>query len=356
MHPLIAPLALITHFTLFTNTTLPQQPTNPTSSITQRTQLTRADVLHPINQQSIILYDQARDKDLPLRIIYPTNLRPNSPTPAIIFSHGAGGAGTNYDPLALHWATQGYIVLLPTHSDSITTNAPAASGRPLVQRLRNRMTARNNRNARLGPDFDFTDWPNRPRDISFIIDSLAAIESVIPETEGRIDPNRIGVGGHSYGAFTSQLIAGTDPIGPGNFADNRSRCQLLISPQGTGGLLNNTSWNSFTGPSFTISGDNDTGRSGEPALWRREPYDNSPANTHTLLWIDDAYHNFGGISGQAFPLPDQGPENPTHVQIVQAATLAFWDHHLRNESQDIPAFADILESQLESQPVSIEHN
>ncbi|MGJ8637103.1 MAG: alpha/beta hydrolase family protein [Phycisphaerales bacterium] len=353
MHPLIAPLALIT---LITSTTISQQQQQPSTPTPTANQLTRADNLHPITQRNITLHDTQRDKDLPLRVIYPTNLQPDTPTPTIIFSHGAGGAGTNYDPLALHWATQGYIVLLPTHSDSITTNAPTTSGRPFIQRLHNRKTARAKRNARLGPDFDFTDWPNRPRDISFVIDSVSTIESIIPDLAGRIDPNRIGVGGHSYGAFTAQLIAGTDPIGPGNFTDSRSRCQLLISPQGSGGLLNNTSWNTFTGPSFTITGDNDTGRNGEPATWRREPFDNSPPNTHTLLWIDDAYHNFGGIAGQVLPLPDQGPENPTHVQIVQTATLAFWDHHLRNESQDIPAFADTLESQLESQAVSIEHN
>lgn len=353
MHPLIIPLTLIT---LFTNATIPQQPSTPNPTDTLRTQITRSDNLHPISQQNITLYDTQRDKNLSLRVIYPTNPQPNTPT--IIFSHGAGGSGTNYDPLALHWATQGYIVLLPTHSDSITTNARAVfPGRPLIQQLHNRNNTRAQRNSTLGPDFDFSDWPNRPRDISFIIDSVTAIESIIPDIAGRIDPNRIGVGGHSYGAFTAQLIAGTDPIGPGNFTDNRSRCQLLISPQGLGGLLNKNSWNTFTGPSFTISGDNDTGQDGsQPAIWRRDPFDNSPPNTHSLLWIDDAYHNFGGISGQVIPLPDQGPENPTHVQIVQAATLAFWDHHLRNESQDIPAFAEILESQLANQAVTIEHN
>ncbi len=329
-------------------------PTNPPSTTSTSTDQQKYFVI----EHTLVLHDDERDKDLHIRILHPSNHALNTPT--IIFSHGYGGSGLNYDPLAQHWATHGYIVILPTHSDAIIN--PLESNNPKrgqrLKSIRERIQERKANKPAAG--FDFSDWYNRPRDISFILDSLDEIEKQTPLNNQAIDRDRIGIGGHSYGAFTSQLINGTDPLGPQDFTDPRATCALLISPQGTGGLFTKDAWDNFQGPALTITGDNDEGREGQPATWRREPYDHSPPNTHTLLWINDAYHNFGGISGQILPLPDQGPENPTHVQIVQNATLTFWDHHLKDQSHYIAQFADILadklDDQLESDQVTIEHN
>jgi dienelactone hydrolase len=314
-----------------------------------------------IASYSLVLRDNKRDKDLPINVVYPYNF-PTQKTslPTIVFSHGAGGSGNMYQPLAQFWATQGYIVILPTHSDSIVLKRKSEDDTNVNERRRmqsRRLYRRGLENGSLvAGAIDFSDWANRPRDISYIIDSLDEIEKQTPLNNQAIDRDRIGVGGHSYGAFTSQLINGTDPLGPADFTDPRATCALLISPQGTGGLFTKDAWDNFQGPALTITGDNDEGREGQPATWRREPYDHSPPNTHTLLWINDAYHNFGGISGQVLPLPDQGPENPTHVQLVQNATLAFWNHHLKDQSHDIAQFADTLEQRLDSDEVIIEHN
>lgn len=308
-----------------------------------------------VQEQSFVLHDANRDKDLPVRVLYPDQFGGEGAVPTIIFSHGAGGSGEYYNPLAQHWASHGYIVILPTHTDSIG-RITKDGVREMFNNIRDR--EREKRRGASGRGLlDFSDWPNRPRDISFIIDSTGLIEEQVPGIEGRIDPDRIGVGGHSFGAFTAQLIGGTDPVGPGEFADPRSRCELLISPQGLGGLFTDRSWKGFTGPALTISGDNDEGRNGEPANpWRRDPFDHSPPDTHTLLWIEGAYHNFGGISGRVLPGPDHGPANLHHVDLVKRATLAFWDHHLRDASGDTDAFGDELRELLKGEAVSVENN
>jgi len=306
-------------------------------------------------EHSIELHDTDRNKDLSIRIVYPERFSEDGPAPTIVFSHGAGGSGNFYNPLAHHWATSGYIVILPTHSDSLVESAGEGADSSRRERIREILKRRREGERGVG-GLDFSYWANRPRDVSFIIDQLDEIETRVPAIENRIDHDRIGVGGHSYGAFTAQLIGGTDPLGPGEFADPRVRCVLLISPQGVGGLLTESSWDSFVGPALTISGDNDEGRNGEPAIWRRDGFDRSPENTHTLMWIEDAYHNFGGISGRILPGPDQGPANPVHVQYVQDATNAFWNHHLRNRSDDVDAFADELRKSLANEPIEIENN
>lgn len=325
------------------------QPTNSSSG----TPIESKEVA--IREQSFVLRDQVREKDLSIRVVYPDRFISDSPVPTIVFSHGAGGSGNFYNPLAHHWVQRGYIVILPTHSDSLVGRAGGDADAPRRERIRDAIRRRQS-GARGAGGLDFSDWANRPRDVSFIIDELDAIESRVPSIQGRIDRDRIGVGGHSFGAFTAQLIAGTDPLGREDFRDSRVRCVLLISPQGVGGLLNESSWDSFVGPALTISGDNDEGRNGEPAIWRRDGFDRSPENTHTLMWIEDAYHNFGGISGRILPGPDQGPANPVHVQYVQDATNAFWNHHLRNRSDDVDAFADELRKSLANEPIEIENN
>lgn len=311
-------------------------------------------VIH-VRTHSFVLHDSKREKDLPVRVVYPDTFTTDGSAPTIIFSHGAGGSGNFYNPLATEWATHGYIVILPTHSDSLVENAGEDSDTTRGDRVRE-LLKRRREGARGAGGLDFSDWANRPRDVSFLIDQLDEIESQVPAINDRIDSDRIGVGGHSFGAFTAQLIGGTDPIGPGEFSDQRAQCVLHISPQGVGGLLTESSWDTFVGPALTISGDNDEGRNGEPAIWRRDGFDRSPEDTHTLLWIDDAYHNFGGISGRVLPGPNHGPANPHHVDLVKRATLAFWDHHLRDTSDDVDAFAKLLSTQLKGEPVSVEHN
>ena len=58
----------------------------------------------------------------------------------------------------------------------------------------------------------FHDWANRPKDVAFILDSLDAIEAKVQGLKGKMDKKTIGVGGHSFGAHTGQLVAGTTTV------------------------------------------------------------------------------------------------------------------------------------------------
>src|SRR5438093_12034742 len=69
---------------------------------------------------------------------------------------------------------------------------------------------------------------NRVADVKLVLDSLDDLELGVPELKGKMDHGKIGVGGHSYGAFTSLLIAGMN----GAFTDPRVRAVLAMSPPG----------------------------------------------------------------------------------------------------------------------------
>ena len=109
-----------------------------------------------------------------------------------------------------------------------------------------------------------------------------------------------------------------------SFRDERVRCILPISAQGTGQQgLTDTSWDKLTLPMMTITGsrDQDAGKQGPD--WKKQPYLHSPAGSKYLVFIEDANHvSFGGYNGR---------END-FTPIVKATTLAFWDAHLKGDA------------------------
>ncbi|MEM9055983.1 MAG: alpha/beta fold hydrolase [Pseudomonadota bacterium] len=255
----------------------------------------------------LVLPDPARNKELQLRVTYP---QAGGPLPVIVFSHGAWASKDDYRVLANHWAANGYVVIQPNHSDAGTLG-----GKP-------------------GPGA-FRDWQNRPKDVHKILDSLSFVEGSIGDLAGKLDRSVIGVGGHSFGANTAQLVAGAHVTMPGGrklsgFSDSRPRAYLLISPQGVGGQYREDAWRDMTSPVMTITGTNDKGREGSGWQWRTDPHRLSPPGDKYLLVLDKAYHDMGGVVGNN-PLYEY-PANDRQVALVKAASLAFWDAHVKNRA------------------------
>jgi predicted dienelactone hydrolase len=172
----------------------------------------------PITTRELYLEDSRRQKTVPVRITFPQG---DGPFPVIIFSHGLFGSRDSYSYLAEFWAQHGYACIQPSHDDSIRWMRERGKTPRLRQMLKQQ------------PE-DKTAWINRVGDISFIIDSLP----LDPELAGKFDTHRIGVGGHSYGAYTSMLIGGArvphQELAPkiDSLADSRVKAIIAMSPQG----------------------------------------------------------------------------------------------------------------------------
>jgi len=251
------------------------------------------------------VYDKKRGVSIPLRIFYPSGN--SGPYPVIIFSHSQNGSNSDYDMLMTHWASHGYIGIVPQHADS--PNSGRSSERAFA---------------------------DRPKDISSIIDGLDDLMGE-PELKGKIDRNRIGVGGHFLGAFTSYLVAGAKryPLtgeATWNFDDPRISAVLLISPQGRGQGMREDSWSGIDTPMMTITGSGDPSRrTGNPPEWRTEPYQFSPPGDKYLVFIEDYQsrrtaetrneNTYSGIVGQ-----------PAIGYIYKVST-DFWDAYLANDAQ-----------------------
>ncbi len=181
----------------------------------------------------IVLHDVARRKDIPLKIYYPVGA---GPFPVIVFSHGAWASKDSYFALGQYWASHGYVSIHPSHADSRKDSGFRGTLRATIS--------------------DPQAWEDRPKDISFVLDSLSEVERKAPALRGKLDRTRIGVGGHSFGAYTAEAVAGATVQMPGrtqpqSFADKRVR---LCRDVATGDRRNGTD-RSFVGqhPSADVS-------------------------------------------------------------------------------------------------------
>jgi predicted dienelactone hydrolase len=270
----------------------------------------------------LVVHDAARNKDLRVVAVYPQG---PGPYPVIVFSHGGGGSPRSYMTLSRYWASHGYVVLLPTHADSRSLQ-PDPDNR--LQRGEGLRTV----------FIDAPAWVNRPKDVSFLLDSLVQLEQMAPELTGKLDPTKIGVGGHSFGAFTAQVIGGATltlpgQTGPVSLADERVKAVLMLSGQGPGQMgLTEHSWENFRLPAMGMTGSLDRGALGQGPEWRRRAFELSPPGDKYFVFIEGASHfSFNDLSGPLARL--QQPQREAVSGYIRMASLAFWDAYLRGDAQ-----------------------
>ncbi len=269
----------------------------------------------------LILHDAQRNKDLHVKVTYPQTA---GKFPVIVFSHGYGGSKDTYASLVEYWAARGYIIIQPTHDDSIAQRKANGQIRGVMQGF-----------SKLGEDIsDPAQWRNRARDVSFVIDSLEEIERRVPGLAGKIDRARIGVGGHSFGALTTELIGGLTFTPPGasqpeSLADRRVSALLVLSgagPKQHG--VDETSWQSITAPMMLMTGTRDLGVGGLRPEQRIKPYELVRSVHKYAIVLDGGGHmTFTGLPSR------MGTEPAVLYETVQVASVAFWDAYLKNSDK-----------------------
>lgn len=261
-----------------------------------------------ISVRPVTLTAPGRGHDLQVRVSAPTRGRG---LPVIAFSHGMTLTMDDYAPLSEFWAARGFVVIQPTHLDSLGV----APGDPRAADI----------------------WRIRVQDLTHILDQLDRVEAAVPGLPGRIDRGLVVAAGHSWGAQTASMLAGArvvegDRAPRQSTADPRVKAALLLCLPGTGGTdltplateyfpFMNPDFTNLTTPSLVVAGDHDQSPlSTRGPDWFIDGYRLSPGASD-LLVLAGGEHGLGGIQG--YNDSRTTDESPQRVAAVQHATVAW---------------------------------
>lgn len=114
------------------------------------------------------------------------------PAPIVIISHGFGALKDNFNLIAQHLASHGFVAIVPDHVGS-----DLAFRQSFLQ-------------GRLNTILSPIEYINRPQEISFLIDELERLAANDPTWATRLNLDRIGVYGDSLGGATVLSLAGAE--------------------------------------------------------------------------------------------------------------------------------------------------
>jgi hypothetical protein len=262
----------------------------------------------------LVVKDADRSRSLPIRVYLPAD---NAAAAVLLFSHGLGGARSMGTYLANHWSHRGYVAVFLQHpgsDDSLWRGKPLREIMPALQR------------AAGGENFLL-----RVRDVPAVLDQLENWNAAGNHPlAGRLDMQRVGMSGHSFGALTTQAVSGQSfPGGQQPATDPRIKAALPMSPSAP---RRGDAADAFGGvaiPWLLMTGTNDLSRIGGQTLaMRMAVYPALPPGHKYELVLDGAEHS-------AFtdrPLPgERGGRNPNHHRSILALSTAFWDAYLRED-------------------------
>ena len=268
-------------------------------------------------------------RKVPLKVHLPAS---GGPFPVVVLSHGAGGDWDTHYAQAQHLASHGYAVLCLEH---VGSNAKRMKeGFRLMKNLEEMI-------------HDSSEVLGRPKDVGFAVDRAEAWNHSHEKLRGKLDMQRVGVMGHSFGAFTTMVVCGMRPaldwltprvepgkeLGP-DLRDARVKCGVVLSPQGVGEpFFIRESFGSLQAPLLGISGTQDKQQNGLSADNRREAFALWPQGAHQFIWLANAKHldftDSTGAERRATPSPTREDVQP----LVRAATLLFFNAHLKADAE-----------------------
>jgi len=279
----------------------------------------------PAGQEEIVCEaswsDPARDRNVPVRIRMPGG---RGKVPVVLFSHGLGGsldAGTVW---ARHWVRNGIAVIHLQHP---------GSDQSLLAGLRSRPQAL----AALQRGIGGSQLIDRTADVRFVLDRIETGQAEGACALGRLDLDRVGMAGHSFGAHTAQAVSGQSlQVGSRGAAlrDPRIDAAIGFSPAPPQYGDARGAFATITIPFLSFTGTRDT----VPALTsvsaedRTLPFRFMPPGGKYLVVFEGADH--AAFSGRPTAgLRDGQATDPGLQRAVEAISLRFWQAHLLGDDE-----------------------
>jgi len=249
-------------------------------------------------------------RSLPLLVVLP---KAAGPAPVILFSHGLGGSNKACSYLGEQWAGRGYVVVFVQHPGS--DESILKGSEDPMRAMRKAATTKN--------------LVLRIEDIHTVLDQLGAWNSQPSHPlNDRLDLEKIGMAGHSFGALTTQAVSGqTFPWVGTKFTDPRIKSALCLSPSVPAKGSAIKAFESVKIPWMLMTGTNDIAILGPqdisarlgvfPALPPGGKYEVVLNGAEHLAFTDRT------VAGTR--------RNPLHHKSIRALSTGFWDVFLKGD-------------------------
>ena len=267
--------------------------------------------------------DRITGRSIGVRVRLPVE---EKPTGLILYSPGLGSGLSNGSAWCDAWQAAGYVVVNLSHP--VTNETLWNTTRESFQE---------NLKKALAPE----QYSFRVKDCSSVLTHCIK-DSVLTKY---INPGRIGIAGHSYGALTVQAITGQS-IGGQALRDDRIRAAIALSPSASSldraRLMSNVKI-----PFFAITGDHDqfvTFKDGASAMRlgtslekRLMIYQQLPAGKKQLLMLSDADHmTFAGepVDSSRFSRDVNNTPEQQRMQWARVSKMSqeFWQYYLTDST------------------------
>lgn len=256
-----------------------------------------------ITVNPVVLKDAAQGKETLLRVTAPLQ---GKRLPIILFSHGAQYSKDDYLPLTEFWASHGYVVIQPTHIESLALGLPRDD--PRIKDA----------------------WKSRVLDLRKVLDSLDEIEKQAPVLRGRMDRKRVLAAGHSFGGHTTAVLIGarTPDMPDSDLSDPRVLAGLMLAPPGLRPGFLNVAWKPDARPALSIVGMDDI-IPGFNDNWQAHAqyYYERQGGPQCLASLTGMKHYLGGTLGTN-RTEEKTPNADAMVQI-RRLSLAFLDAYAK---------------------------
>ena len=259
------------------------------------------------------VFDSNRNREIPVLIYLPED---SSPSPVLLFSHGLGGNRFAAVYLGEHWSDRGYTVVFMQHIGSDESILDV----PLSQLLDALNAAANLENSIA-----------RIEDVGAVIDQLEIWhDDPLHSLYRRLDLDKIGMSGHSFGARTTQAVSGQIlSTLTGETREPRISAALVLSPSITEFSDPAAEFAEVDIPWMLMTGTNDIAAVGNTTVEDRLAVFPAlpPGGKYELVLFEGEHHAFtdGPLAATAIP------RNPAHHAEIMALSTAFWDSWLLND-------------------------
>jgi len=270
------------------------------------------------------LDESGRGRVVPFKIYHPVDHGLES-MPVILWSHGFGGNANGAAFLSRFLAGQGYTIVHMTHHGTDSSLWEGKPGHPWDILKKASVTRETT--------------INRFADIPFVLDQLPAWVDENPEVGQYMDLSALGMSGHSFGAMTTQVMAGQMfPDDSGTLVsmkEERFKAGILYSPVPIRHLVNEEPESHIYGP-ITLPLLHMTGTEDDSPIEgfgyerRLVVHDYSGADEKYLLVKNGGDHMvYNGTRGKL----GDSDLRAVHEEIIQMAALGYWDMMLKDDEK-----------------------